>query len=372
LLQQIAEHEQETTEKLKLVCDSTGHEFNLNDVHEDQEEIVYFVLQKLQEFLDIKKERKGKKFEPVRLTVTGAAGSGKSRVVHVLTNTFRRIFGRNDVVHICAPTGAAANNAGGQTLHRLAAVNPFKPNEDIKGKKKDNMIDCFRFALMLIMDERSMITCENLGAAEKHIATTAHCGNHENEDWGGIPFVIMVGDDYQLPPASNKDLNPFNILQESTKERVTGFNARSNGVEQYKKMTESVMHLSSIKRQDENDQAFLSLLQRIRLGKQTLHDARRILQLDIALLPAEERQKVESEAIYLFANKEPRDQHNLHCLSKECNNENPIAIIKSKISKRHSKEKTSSKHFKDDRTPQATVICRNATVCLCGRNIILE
>ena len=137
LLQQIAEHEQKTTERLKLVCDSTGHEFNLNDVHEDQEEIVYFVLRKLQEFLDIKKERKGKKFKPVHLTVTGAAGSGKSRVVHVLTNTFRCIFGRNDVVHICAPTGAAANNAGGQTLHRLAAVNPFKPNEDIKGKKKE-------------------------------------------------------------------------------------------------------------------------------------------------------------------------------------------------------------------------------------------
>ena len=98
-------------------------------------------------------------------------------------------------------------------------------------------------------------------------------------------------------------------------------------------MTEYIMHLSSIKRQDENDQAFLLMLQRIRLGKQTIHDAKRILQLDIALLPPEERQKVELEAMYLFANKEPRDQHNLHCLSKECNNENPIAIIKSKIMK---------------------------------------
>ena len=39
-----------------------------------------------------------------------------------------------------------------------------------------------------------------VGAAEKNAACTAHGGSHDEEDWGGIPIVIWIGDDYQLPP----------------------------------------------------------------------------------------------------------------------------------------------------------------------------
>jgi hypothetical protein len=45
-----------------------------------------------------------------------------------------------------------------------------------------------------------MITQLLLGCAEKHSAQTAHGGGHISKDWGGIPIVVLFGDDYQLPP----------------------------------------------------------------------------------------------------------------------------------------------------------------------------
>ena len=50
-----------------------------------------------------------------------------------------------------------------------------------------------RRTIVEIVDERSMLTCDVVGAAERHTAQTAHGGSHDNEDWGGIPVVIFVG-----------------------------------------------------------------------------------------------------------------------------------------------------------------------------------
>jgi hypothetical protein len=53
--------------------------------------------------------------------------------------------------------------------------------------------------IALFFDERSMISQNVLGAAEMNISSTAHNFGHESEDWGGIPVVVIFGDDYQLP-----------------------------------------------------------------------------------------------------------------------------------------------------------------------------
>ena len=54
------------------------------------------------------------------------------------------------------------------------------------------------------MDERSMVTNELVGAAERNTSQTSHGGGHQNEEWGGIPIMILIGDDYQLPPPTKK------------------------------------------------------------------------------------------------------------------------------------------------------------------------
>jgi hypothetical protein len=52
----------------------------------------------------------------------------------------------------------------------------------------------------VFIDERSMVSQRKLGSAEMNIRSTAHGGGHDNEDWGGIPVVILFVDDFQLTP----------------------------------------------------------------------------------------------------------------------------------------------------------------------------
>ena len=47
-------------------------------------------------------------YKPLRVTVRGSAGSGKSFFIKALSNTVRKMFGDQSVVQVAAPTGAAA------------------------------------------------------------------------------------------------------------------------------------------------------------------------------------------------------------------------------------------------------------------------
>ena len=52
----------------------------------------------------------GRPFKPVRMTIRGAAGTGKTMLINILLAAVRNMFGINDVVLVGAPTGAAAFN----------------------------------------------------------------------------------------------------------------------------------------------------------------------------------------------------------------------------------------------------------------------
>jgi hypothetical protein len=59
-------------------------------------------------------------FIPLSLTVRVAAGTEKSFIINTIVSYLRSMFGDNDVVHVLAPTGIAAFNVLGDTLHRFA------------------------------------------------------------------------------------------------------------------------------------------------------------------------------------------------------------------------------------------------------------
>ena len=72
------------------------------------------------------------------------------------------------------------------------------------------LVEKFRQIVALFIDERSMVSLRTLGHASLHASETAHGGFRNDEDWGGIPIVVMFGDDYQLPPTFGK--GEFDIL----------------------------------------------------------------------------------------------------------------------------------------------------------------
>ena len=55
--------------------------------------------------------------------------------------------------------------------------------------------------IALIIDEQSMNSSGNLCMMEYHSRFAAYRGKKDDQFWGGIPLIIMVGDDFQLPSA---------------------------------------------------------------------------------------------------------------------------------------------------------------------------
>ena len=89
---------------------------------------------------------------------------------------------------------------GGETVHRLAGIGIGTQEETMSNRKKAELVAKFAHLLCLIIDERSLLGASDIGKAENRIRTTLHnsLGNLD-QLFGGLPVVILVGDDYQLP-----------------------------------------------------------------------------------------------------------------------------------------------------------------------------
>jgi len=125
---------------------------------------------------------------PPVVFVTGSAGTGKSTLIDVL----RSELDKNLVV--VAPTGVAALNVQGQTIHSLFQLPPGpQPRaKRIAGAAKDvvEKMD------VLVIDEVSMVRADLLDAIDDSLRL--------NTGRAGVPFggktLVLVGDMHQLPP----------------------------------------------------------------------------------------------------------------------------------------------------------------------------
>ena len=95
------------------------------------------------EFPEIHKHDSSKKFEPLVLTVRGAGGTGKSFLVKVILNAIESMFGVR-VSQTCAPTGCAAYNIFGKTVHSLFCINIDDPNKELSEKQKQRLFELLR------------------------------------------------------------------------------------------------------------------------------------------------------------------------------------------------------------------------------------
>ena len=138
------------------------------------------------------------------LFITGRAGTGKSTLLHVFKNTTRK------KCVVLAPTGVAALNAGGQTIHSFFGFPAkFFTPEDIK-KRRDTRL--YRNIEVLIIDEISMVRADMID----HIDMFLRINRENMNPFGGVQ-VIFFGDLFQLPPvvASPEEQNYFRTYYES-------------------------------------------------------------------------------------------------------------------------------------------------------------
>jgi hypothetical protein len=112
----------------------------------------------------------------------------------------REMTRSNATILIGAPSGSSAFNVQGSTLHHLLGIGVSRTEDNITKKVQEKLLSKLKDALCLIIDKRSMLSSNVLGAAERNIRTTVYNGQNSQEIWGGIPAVILFGNDYQLWP----------------------------------------------------------------------------------------------------------------------------------------------------------------------------
>lgn len=122
---------------------------------------------------------------------TGSAGTGKTE----LATCIKQAFSRDGVaVAACAPTGQAAENLNGFTVHNLFGL---KPRDDGCTKRKNNwqLRDTLRRVEVLLIDEVSMASEQLFGEMDHRLRLL----RNDRRPFGGVQ-VVAIGDFLQLPP----------------------------------------------------------------------------------------------------------------------------------------------------------------------------
>jgi ATP-dependent DNA helicase PIF1 len=126
------------------------------------------------------------------LFVTGRAGTGKSTLLRCLKDML------SDEIVILAPTGLAAVNVGGQTIHSFFGFPPrlIRP-DDIRRSRNGRLM---RRLSLLVIDEVSMVRSDLMWAIDQSLRVNR---GRPREPFGGVRLALF-GDLHQLPPVINE------------------------------------------------------------------------------------------------------------------------------------------------------------------------
>lgn len=181
--------------------------------------------------------------------LTGKAGTGKTTFLRELKKTIHKRM------VIVAPTGVAAINAGGTTIHSFFQLpfGPFIPDNQTRnqksyqfGKEKVRLIKSID---LLVIDEVSMVRSDTLDSIDAVLRQY----RNKNLPFGGVQ-LLMIGDLFQLSPVVKEE--EWNLLRPYY-DTIFFFSSRS-----LKQTNPVTIELTHIYRQ--SDRTFIDILNKIR------------------------------------------------------------------------------------------------------------
>ena len=232
--------------------------------------------------------------------LTGKAGTGKTTFLKYLKNNCTK----NIVV--AAPTGVAAINAGGVTLHSLFQL-PFYPFLPTKGNR-DELLGKIKYTRqrqqlllkveLLVIDEISMVRCDVIDAIDAILRSVRRT---YDIPFGGVQ-VLCIGDLYQLPPVAQN--HEWSVLQEYY---ASPFFFDSLAIREQMPL---LIELNKIYRQKED--SFVSLLNKVRNNNMSSDDFEDLhLRYNPGFIP-----DPEEKYITLSSHNKQADQINLQAINR--------------------------------------------------------
>jgi ATP-dependent exoDNAse (exonuclease V) alpha subunit len=205
--------------------------------------------------------------------ITGKAGTGKSFLLRYFKENTRK------KAAVVAPTGMAAINVGGQTIHSFFQLAPeVQIPQNMEPITSTKLLHLLRCVEVIIIDEVSMVRADLMDMIDQKL----QLANNNRRPFGGKQ-IIMFGDPYQLPPVvDDKDINDYLM---KTYKSPFFFSAPV-----FEKHPMLIYELSEVFRQ-RNDKDFVDILNKIRIGSANARD--------IALLNNTCKRKPDGERQYL-------------------------------------------------------------------------
>ena len=247
--------------------------------------------------------------EPMRMIILGGAGTGKSVTIQKIANHVNSRLGNGSVL-LMAPTGVAAFNINGCTIHSALSIRVGSiVDAELNPKNLRQLQEDLKDVKYFIIDEFSMV-----GKKLMNIIAKRGRNIFTSENPFGNVSVILVGDLRQLPPVLDAALYS------------TGECSVDNyGVLAYRQFNR-VVKLSISHRQAGNDEEqilFRNILERLSQGNSTVEDWQHLM-TRTKINVSEEEWRLFDEALRLFTTNAEVDEYNK---LKLVSTNNPIARI---------------------------------------------
>ncbi len=235
------------------------------------------------------------------ILVTGNAGTGKSYLIDYIkeNSSFR------ERLAVAAPTGTAAVNVRGQTLHSMFGllvrdVLVSKLNykgEEVGGFRKNQATRLIAAMEMLIIDEISMVRADVLDTIDRLLRLE----KKSDKPFGGVK-IVMFGDLYQLPPITRRLWQASEFAKDySSPFAISAKVLKKSGLD--------IIALNETFRQSSTESDFKEVLSRIRLGTATQEDFSWLNQKTMG-------NEIPKDAIRIFAHRKPVRDLNLSFLEQ--------------------------------------------------------
>lgn len=241
---------------------------------------------------------------PLRMIVSGTAGTGKSYLIHCL-----RLLLRNKV-RIVAPTGVAAFNVDGNTLHSLLSLPTKGEFKDLEGEHLNRIQQSLACMEYLIIDEMSMVGRKIFGQVDKRLRQVFP---HRSDQVLGGCSCLLFGDFGQLPPVMDLPL-----YTTTTSSAISDIGSNACQSFHHSALLDQVMRQSG----QDPSQVFRDILVHLRNGEVTESDWKHLMTRTPAHITDT---SMFHNALHLFPTVEAVVEHNvtkLHACGQ------PVATIK--------------------------------------------